>query len=70
MNMEGTNKKKGKAKTSDHGFGPMGKGMFEMMSACCAGRGGFSDCSTMMEEFKKQCCAPNKGTAESERKKK
>ena len=63
MHTEETKDKGDKAQPSDFGFGPMGQGMFEMMNKCCAGRGGFPACSTMMksmmETMKNQpCCAP------------
>jgi pentatricopeptide repeat protein len=41
-----------------------------MMTKCCTGGDSFADCLKMMEEMKKQCCAPNKDVAESEGKKK
>ena len=49
MNSERTSKKKEKTKSADHGFGPPGKGMFEMMSSCCATQGGHPDCTAMMK---------------------
>ncbi|MEJ2695079.1 MAG: hypothetical protein P8013_00365 [Candidatus Sulfobium sp.] len=68
MRTEKTKDKKEKAKSGAFGFGPaMGRGMSEMIK-CCTGQEGFPDCLTMMEEMKKQCCAPNKETAESEKK--
>ena len=70
MNTENTKGIKEKTKSKNFGFGWMGHEMPEMMTKCCTGRGGFPDCLTMMEEMKKQCCAPNKDIAESERKKK
>ena len=70
MNTKNTNAGSKKAKSNASGFGLMGHGMSEMMTKCCNGQGSFSDCLTMMEEMKKQCCAPHKDTAESERKKK
>ena len=70
MNTKKTKDKGGNAKSSAFGFGPMGHGMSEMMTKCCTGRGGFPDCLKMMDEMKKQCCAPNKDVVESERKKK
>ena len=70
MNTENTKTKKEKTKSGAVGFGPMGHGMSEMMTKCCTSQGSFPDCLTMMEEMKKQCCAPHKDAAESERKKK
>jgi pentatricopeptide repeat protein len=58
-----------KEKSNAFGFGPMGRGMSEMMK-CCSGQGSFPDCLTMVEEMKKQCCTPHKNKAESEKKKK
>ena len=69
MNTEKTKARRAKAKSNAFGFGPMGHGMSEMMTKCCTGQGSFPDCLTMMEEMKKQCCAPHKDAAESERKK-
>ncbi len=71
-----TEKTKGgeKAKSGGSSFGPMGRGMSELMKKCCAGRGGFPGCETgmeaMMEEMKKHCCTPDEDAAEAERKKK
>lgn len=72
MHTEATKDKKDEAKSTDFGFGPMGQGMFKMMSECCTGQGGFPDCSTimkgMMEAMKNQsCCAPKKEGAEFEK---
>ncbi len=69
MSTPKTDGRREKTKSNTSGFGPMGHGMSEMMTKCCPGRGGFPDCLTMMEEMKKQCCAPHKDAAESERKK-
>jgi hypothetical protein len=67
MDTEETSKKRDKTKAADRGFGPMGKGMFEMMNACCAGQGGTSYCSAMMKEMMEKmgnraCCAPGTQT--------
>ncbi len=70
MNTENTKARGEKAKSASFGFGPMGHGMSEIMTKCCTSQGIFPDCSTMMEEMKKQCCAPQKDATESERKKK
>jgi pentatricopeptide repeat protein len=71
VNTEKTKGRRKTAKSSAFDFGPMGHGMSEMMAKCCAGQGGsFPDCLAMMEEMRKQCCAPNKNVAESGRKKK
>ncbi len=67
MNTENTKTRKEKAKSNAYGFGPMGHGMSEMMK-CCTEEGGLTDCLTMMEKMKKQCCAPDKDASESERK--
>ncbi len=70
MNTENTKARREKAKSGAFGFGPMGHGMSEMMTKCCTDQGSFLNCLTMMEEMKKQCCAPQKDAAQSERKKK
>ena len=75
MHAQKTKDKGEKEKSSGFNCAPLGQGMFEMMKKCCAGRGGFSDCSagmeSMMEAMTKQhCCTPNKDAAESERRKK
>lgn len=62
-------KDKGEKEQSNFNFAEMAHGISEMVTKCCAGRGGFPDCLTMMEEMKKQCCAPHKDAVESERKK-
>lgn len=68
-----TNDKEDKATSNNFGFTSMGQ-MFEMMSKCCAARGGFPDCSTamegLMETMKKQRCTPSKDGTESGRRKK
>jgi hypothetical protein len=66
MDTEETNDKGGKAKSAGCGFAPMGRGMFEMMSACCTDRGGSIDCSTMMKDMMEKmrihpCCPPETG---------
>ncbi len=63
MHTEETKDKEDKAKSADSGCAPMGHGMFEMMSKCCAGKGGSTDCSTMMKGMmetmrSRPCCAP------------
>jgi hypothetical protein len=73
MHTDGTDEKRDKTKSADHGFGTMGKRMSEMMSACCAGQGGLSDCSAMMkgmtETMKNQpCCKPGTGPQPRRRK--
>ncbi len=75
MDTEETNEKGDKAKSADSGCAPMGHGMFEMMSKCCAGQGGSSDCSTMMKGMMETmrshpCCAPGTGDTGSERREK
>ncbi len=71
MNSEETRKKGGRTKPNGSGPASMGQRMLKIMSKCCAGQGGFPDCSMegMMESMKRQCCMPDKD-AESERKKK
>jgi hypothetical protein len=75
MDTEETNEKGDKAKSANFGFAPMSHGMFEMMSGCCTGRGGSTDCSTMMKGMMETmrshpCCSPGTGDAESERREK
>jgi hypothetical protein len=65
MQEEETQGKGDKAQTAGFGCFPMGQGMVEMMSRCCAGQGEFPDCSAMMknmmEAAKNQpCCTPKK----------
>lgn len=75
MHAEETKDKGEKEKSNGFNCAPLGHGMFEMMRKCCAGRGEFPDCSTLMEGMmeamkKQQCCTPNKDAAESDRRKK
>ena len=75
MDTEETNDKGDKAKSANFGSAPMGHGMFEMMSKCCAGQGGSTDCSTMMKGMMETmrshpCCSPGTGDSESERREK
>ncbi|MFI5294639.1 MAG: hypothetical protein ACHQ0Y_06380 [Thermodesulfovibrionales bacterium] len=63
MQMKEIKDKGDKAKSADFGFSPKGQRMFEMMSTCCAGQGGFPDCSTMMKGMmeamrSRPCCTP------------
>ncbi len=63
MTAEETSKKENETKSE--GSGPMGSGMFEMMSNCCTGEGLSSGCSTMMKGMmegmrSKPCCAEKK----------
>ena len=72
MDTEETNDKGDKAKSADSGCAPAAHGMSEMMSKCCAGQGGSTDCSTMMKDMMEKmrnnpCCSPGTGDAESER---
>ena len=74
MRAEETKNKGDKAKSTDFGFAPTGRRMFEMMSKCCAGQGGFPDCSAMMkgmmETMRNQsCCTPPKEGTKFERRK-
>ncbi len=69
-------KRKGKADRGNaaaFNFAPMGQGISEMMTKCCAG-GGFPDCATamkgVMEQMKTQCCTPDKDAAEFQGRKK
>ncbi len=71
MDKKETGKRKDKTKSDDHGFAPMGKRMFEMMSACFAGRGGDHDCSAMMKVMmgkkgNQLCCAPGTRSEKNE----
>ncbi len=73
MKTERTGKKKEETKSADHGFGP-DKRMFEMMSVCCANRGGHADCSAMMQGMmgkmgNQSCCAPGMSHEQDRRKK-
>ncbi len=75
MCTEETNKKEDKAKSANSGSAPMNHGMFEMMSGCCTGKGGSTDCSTMMKGMMETmrshpCCSPGTGDTESERREK
>ena len=75
MCTEETNEKEDKAKSADSESIPMSHGMSEMMSKCCAGQGGPSDCSTMMKGMMETmrshpCCSPGTGDTESERREK
>jgi hypothetical protein len=75
MCTEETNEKEDKAKTANSGSTPMSHGMSEMMSKCCAGQGGSTDCSTMMKGMMEKmrshpCCSPATGDTESERREK
>ena len=75
MHTEETKDKGDKAQSTGFGFASMGHGMFEMMSKCCAGQGGYPACSTMMKGMmetmnNKPCCAPKTEDAAFEGKKK
>ncbi len=75
MDTEETSDKGDKAKSADPGCTQMGRGMFEMISKCCAGQDGSTDCSTMMKGMmetmrSRPCCAPQtKDTGPEEGKK-
>ncbi len=47
------------------------KRMFEMMSKCCAGQGGSTDCSAMMDGMMKgmmeMCCRPKADSTKEDR---
>ena len=67
MNTEEKNEKGDKAKSGCFGF--EGGRMFEMMSTCCADKGGFPGCSTMMKGMmetmgSQPCCPPGTEGAE------
>ncbi len=74
MHTKETKDKSYRAKPNACGPGSMGQKMLEMMSKCCAGQGGFQDCSAsmegMMEAMKKQGCTSGNDAAESEGSKK
>ncbi|MFZ2198292.1 MAG: hypothetical protein WAV13_11195 [Thermodesulfovibrionales bacterium] len=75
MHSKKTKDKGDKAQSTDFRFATPGHGMFEMMKKCCAGGGGFPDCSSEMESImeamtKQHCCTPNEDAAESQRRKK
>ncbi len=73
MHTEEKNEKGDTTKSGSFGF--EGSRMFEMMSTCCADKGGFSGCSTMMKGMmetmgSQPCCAPETESAEPDRRKK
>ena len=75
MCTEETNEKGDKAKSANSGSAPMSHGMSEMMSGCCTGQIGSTDCSTMMKGMmetmrKHPCCSPGTGDTGSERREK
>ncbi len=59
--------KAAKGKASAFNFAPMGQGISGMMTKCCAGRGGFPDCATVMkgimEQMNKRECTPDNDAA-------
>jgi hypothetical protein len=74
MRTEETKDKGDKAKSTDFGFAAMGPGMFEMMSKCCMGPGGGTDCSAMMKGMRETmkngpCGKGKKEDTESDRRK-
>jgi hypothetical protein len=75
MQKEKTKEMGEKGKSKGFSGAPLGRGMCEMMKKCCAGRGGFPDCSDGMEGMteamtKKRCCMPNEDADVSEGRKK
>ncbi len=75
MCTEKTNKKEDEAKSANSESAPMSHGMIEMMSGCCTGKGGSTDCSTMMKGMMETMrshpgCSPGAGDTESERREK
>ena len=63
MSTKKTKEKGDKAKFTDFGSSFKGlKGISEMMSKCCAGQAGSTDCSAMMDGMMKgmmeMCCRP------------
>ena len=70
MSTEETNKKEDKTKSESSG--PMGSGMFEMMTKCCPGEEAFAGCAAMMKSkmaamTSMPCCGPSTGKAEPDR---
>jgi hypothetical protein len=66
MSTEETNKKEDRTKPESSG--PMGPGMFEMMTKCRTGEKAFADCAAMMKSkmaamTSMPCCGP--GTEEN-----
>jgi hypothetical protein len=64
MSTEETNKKEDGTKSESSG--PMGSGMFEMMTKCCMGEEAFADCAAMMKNkmaamASMPCCGPGTG---------
>jgi len=74
MHEEEAKDKGDKAKAADFGFPPKSQRMFEMMSKCCTGQGGFPACSTMMkgmmETMKNQPCCTSEEDTQFERRRK
>ena len=71
MNTKETGERGDKVQSTGCGCPPTGQGLAEMMSACCAGKDGFSDCSVMMKKMMETrnhqpCCASKTPDAESE----
>ncbi len=67
MSAEETNKKEDRTKSQ--GSGPMGPGMFEMMTKCCRGEEAFAECAAMMKSkiaamASMPCCGPGTGKTE------
>lgn len=67
MKTEETKDNQDKAQSADSGCAPMGQGMFEMISKCCAGQGDSTDCSSMMKGMmetmnKRSCCTSKEDT--------
>lgn len=73
MSAEGTNKKEDSTKSESSG--PMGSGMFEMMTKCCTGKETFADCAAMMKSKMgamtgMPCCGPGTVKTEPDRREK
>jgi hypothetical protein len=64
MSADETNKKEDR--TESQSSGPMGSGMFEMMTKCCGGEEAFAECAAMMKSkmaamTSTPCCGPGTG---------
>jgi hypothetical protein len=73
MSAEETNKTEDKTKSERSG--PMGSGMFEMMTKCCTGKEAFADCAAMMKGkiaamTSMPCCGPGTGKTGPDKRKK
>ena len=70
MSTKETKEKGGRAGYAEFNPGDF-KRMFEMMSKCCAGQGGSTDCSAMMDGMMKgmmeMCCRPKADNTKEDR---